>query len=207
MMKPRHLFFSSLLAACCLFLSGCALQSSQPPATLYDLGPSSSMPSDRLLPDDMPTLVVFRVNASDWLNNTKMYYRLAHVNDQQTRFYTLSRWNESPPKQFRDRLKSRIVSAGGEIGGARAPRAGQLRLIVNIEDFSQYFTDDSHSEGRIALRVSVLGKDGLVAQKSFLHAVAASTPDAPGGTKALSVATDEVIAEILLWIVENYKKG
>ena len=82
-----------------------------------------------------------------------------------------------------------------------------MRLIVNIEDFSQYFTDDSHSEGRIALRVSVLGKDGLVAQKSFLHAVAASTPDAPGGAKALSVATDEVIAEILLWIVENYKKG
>lgn len=206
MMKPRHFFFSSLLAACCLILSGCALQSSQPQATLYDLGPSSSMPSEKMLPDDVPTLVVFRVNSPDWLNNTQMYYRLKHVNEQQTRFYTLSRWNVAPPKLFRDRLKSRIVAAGGEIGGGRMPRADQLRLIVNVEDFSQYFTDDSNSEGRVALRVTVLGKDGLLAQKSFLHAVAAASPDAPGGAKALSVAADEVISEILLWIVENYKK-
>lgn len=207
MMKRPYLFFSSLLAVCCLFLSGCALQSSQPPATLYDLGPASSMPAEKTLPEGMPTLVVFRVNAPDWLNNTQMYYRLAHVNDQQTRFYTLSRWNAQPPKLFRDRFKSRIVAAGGEIGGGRAPKADQLRLIIHVEDFSQHFLDDSNSEGRIALRVSVLGKDGLIAQKSFLHTVAAPSPDAPGGAKALSVATDEVITEVLLWIVQNYKKG
>lgn len=207
MMKPRHFFFFSLLATCCLILSGCALQSSQPQAVLYDLGPPSSMPSEKMLPDDVPRLVVFRVNSPDWLNNTQMHYRLLHVNELQTRFYTLSRWSVQPPKLFRERLKSRIVAAGGEIGGGRAQRADQLRLVVNIEDFSQYFADNSHSEGRIALRVSVLGKDGLVAQKSFLHTVAAASPDAPGGAKALSVAADEVITEILLWIVENYKRG
>ncbi|MDL2284573.1 PqiC family protein [Oxalobacter sp. OttesenSCG-928-P03] len=180
---------------------------SQPPATLYDLGPPSSMPAEKALPPDMPTLVVFRVNSPDWLGNTMMYYRLTHVNEQQTRFYTLSRWNMPPPKLFRDRLKSRIVSAGGEIGGGRMPRAEQLRLVVHLEDFSQYFLDDSNSEGRVALRVSVLNKDALVAQKSFLHTVTAPTPDASGGAQALSLATDEVIAQILLWIVENYKKG
>lgn len=207
MMKRSPLFFSCLLAAFCLLLSGCALQTSQPPSTLYDLGPASSLPSEKTLPEDMPTLVVFRVNAPDWLNNTKMYYRLAHVNDQQTRFYTLSRWNAQPPKLFRDRLKSRIVAAGGEIGGGRAHKVNQLRLIVHVEDFSQYFSDDSNSEARIALRISVLDRDGLIAQKSFLQTAPASTPDAPGGAKALSVATDEVISEILRWIVQNYKKG
>jgi ABC-type uncharacterized transport system auxiliary subunit len=207
MMKSRRLFFSGLLLFCSLFLSGCTLQSSQPPATLYDLGPPSSMPSDLVLQEEMPVLVVFRVNSPDWLGSTKMYYRLSHVNDQQTRFYTLSRWNSPPPKLFRDRFKSRIVSAGGEIGGERSPGVDQLRLIIHVEDFSQYFTDDSNSQARIALRVSVLGKDGLFARKSFLHTAVAPTPDASGGAKALSVATDEVIAEILRWVVDNYKKS
>ncbi len=207
MIKRSRLFFFSLLAVCCLILSGCAMNS-QPQSVLYDLGPPSSMPEGPALPAGMPPLIVFQVNSPDWLDSTKMYYRLEHVNAQQARFYTLSRWNMAPSKLFRDRLKSRIVSAGGEIGGGRVPKEGQLRLIVHVEDFSQYFKDDANSEARIALRVSVLDKDGsMIAQKGFLHTVAAKSPDAPGGAQALSAATDDVISEILAWVVENSRKG
>ncbi|MCL1886803.1 MAG: PqiC family protein [Betaproteobacteria bacterium] len=206
MLKRSHLSLFSLLVVCCWLLFGCAINS-QPSATLYDLGPVSSAQTNKVFPPDMPLLVISRVNAPSWLRNTMMYYRQAQVNDQQTLFYTLSRWSMPPPELFRDHLESRIVAAGGVIEGTRANKAGQLRLIVHIEDFSQYFQDDSTSEGRIALRVSIFGKDRLVAQKSFFHKVPAPSPDAPGGVQALSVAADEVITEILHWIVENRQAG
>lgn len=206
MMKQRRLFFVSLFTALGLFLSGCAFHS-QPPATLYDLGLPSSMPEERILPAGMPRLLVFQVNAADWLNNSKMYYRLGQVNAQQTRFYTLSRWNTNPPKLFRERLQSRILSLGGEIGSGRIADADELRLIVHLEDFSQYFHDANHSEGRIALRVSVTGKKGLFLQKSFLYTVPAQSPDAVGGAAALADAADGVIADMLQWIGENYSQA
>ena len=207
MMNTRHFFFSCLMAVCCLLLSGCALNTSQPPATRYDFGPVSSVPSGQIVPTDLPALVVSQVSAPDWLNSTRMYYRLAHVNEQQTLFYTLSSWNAQPSKLFRERFHSRIVAAGGETGDGVMSKANQLRLIIHLEDFSQYFLDDSDSKARIALRVSVPGRDGSVLRKSFFHQVDAPTPDAAGGAKALSVATDEVITQVLDWIVENHKKG
>ncbi len=146
----------------------------------------------------MPRLSVYQVNAPEWLGSTMMYYRLAHVDLRETRFYTLSRWNMPPSKLFRDRLESRLVSASG----GSVSREGRWRLIVHMEDFSQHFVDDANSEGRIALRVSVLDGDGLVARQRFLRAVPAPAPDAPGGARALSVATDEVIADILRWLTE-----
>lgn len=204
MIKRMHLLLGCLVAVCGFLLSGCAIES-QPPAILYDLGPPSLVPTEKALPSDMPVLSVSRVTASDWLSSSMMYYRLEQVNDQQTRFYTLSRWNMPPSNLFQNRLKSRIVSAGGEISVGRV-QGERLRLVIYVEDFSQYFSDASHSEARIVLRVSILGKKGMIAQKRFLQTVPSKTPDAAGGAQALSVATDDVITEILAWIVSNYQK-
>lgn len=204
-MKLTRFFFSSLLIGCCLLLSGC-MTSSQPAAILYDLGPDSSMPTGRQMPADMPLLAVSQVESADWLDNNKMYYRLAQVNDQQTRYYTLSLWNMQPQRLFRERLTSRIISAGGDVAGEKVDKTNILRLFVHIEDFSQYFYDDSNSEGRIALRVSVIGKDDFLMQKSFFHKVTAPSPDSAGGAKALAIATDEIIFQMLQWIAENYRK-
>ncbi|MCM1128474.1 MAG: ABC-type transport auxiliary lipoprotein family protein [Alistipes senegalensis] len=206
MIKQSRFFLLGLFAALGIFLSGCAFNS-QPQAVLYDLGLPSSMPEERLLPAGMPRLLVFQVNAADWLNSSKMYYRLAQVNEQQTRFYTLSRWNTQPPKLFRERLQSRILALGGEIGSGRIADADELRLMVHIEDFSQYFHDADYSEGRIALRVSVTGKNGVFLQKSFLAAVPAPSQDAAGGVRALAAATDGVIVEILQWISGNCRQA
>lgn len=206
MMKPSRFFFASLFAALGMLFSGCAFHS-QPPATLYDLGLPSSMPENRILPAGMPRLLVFQVNAADWLNSSKMYYRLGQVNAQQTRFYTLSRWNTQPAKLFRERLQSRILSSGGEIGSGRVADADELRLIVHLEDFSQYFHDADHSEGRVALRILVTGKKGVFLQKSFLYTVPAQSQDAAGGAAALADATDGVIADMLQWIGENYPQA
>ena len=66
---------------------------------------------------------------------------------------------------------------------------------------ADYFTSDGSG-------ISVFKNDGgVVAQKGFLKQVSATTPDADGGARALSVASDELITEILAWIVQNYKAG
>jgi cholesterol transport system auxiliary component len=205
MIKRSFLIFSALLAAGAL-LFGCAM-TSQPPATMYGLKPMSFTSTDRTLSSDVPALAIFYVSAPDWLNNTMMYYRQMHMNEQQIRFYTLSRWSMSPPELFRERLKSRIVVAGGTIGGGKKYFPGQLRLMVHIEDFSQHFQDDLNSEGRMALRVSILGKEEVLAQKHLFIAVPAATPDAPGGAHALSTATDELITEILTFIAKSCQEG
>ena len=201
MMKKSRFSFLALLFSGVLLMAGCAM-TSQPPATLYDLGPLSSMPTERTLTPEIPPLVIFRVQSPEWLNNSMMYYRLGHVNEQQTRFYTQSRWNMSPPKLFRERLRARIAAAGGELGGERSRDREQLRIIVHVEDFSQYFYDDSNSEARISVRATLLDRDGAVSQKVFFQAAPAKTPDAPGGAQALSVATDALITEMFYWIVE-----
>ncbi|MDR0933569.1 MAG: ABC-type transport auxiliary lipoprotein family protein [Burkholderiaceae bacterium] len=206
MKRQRRFFLASLLTASLLLLAGCSMNS-QPPATLYDLGPPESIPADTILPPGTPALAVARVRSPDWLNNTKMYYRLAHINPQQTRFYTLSRWNMPPASLLHDHMKSRIIAAGGEIGGSRAHSDRQLQLVLYLEDFSQFFHDDTHSEGRVVLRVSVLNKDGLLAQKRFSRAIIAATPDAPGGARSLAVATDDLMTEILRWITEITHKS
>ncbi len=191
---------------CLLFFGGCVFNS-QPAALSYDLGPTSSMPAEKIFASSIPPIIVSQVDAPAWLNNNKMYYRLAQVNAQQTRFYTRTLWNMPPPKLFREYFKSRIVSAGGEIGGKKVTTTNSLRIFIYIEDFSQYFYSDENSEGRIALRASILGKDGLLTQKSFYRAIKAPTPDAAGGVEALATGTQEIITELLYWIEKNYPKG
>ena len=204
-MKQHHFLSGLLIAISLLFLGGCAFNS-QPAAIQYDLGPTTSMPAERIFSSNMPPIIVSQVDAPAWLNNNKMYYRLSQVNDQQTRFYTRTLWNMPPAKLFREYLKSLIVSSSGEIGGQKISTTNALRLFIYIEDFSQYFYSDESSEGRIALRASLLGKDNLLIQKSFYRAIPAPTPDAAGGVKALATGANEIMTEILYWVKENYKK-
>ncbi len=204
-MKQHHFFSGLLIAISLLFFGGCAFNS-QPSALQYDLGPTSSIKTKQILSSDVPAIMVSQVDAPAWLNNNKMYYRLAQVNEQQTRFYTRTLWNMPPAKLFREYLKSHIVSSGGEIGGKKISTANTIQLFIYIEDFSQYFYTDENSEGRIALRASILNQDGVLTQKSFYKAIKAPTPDAAGGVQALATGTNEVIIEILHWIEKNYKK-
>lgn len=204
-MMKQHRFFFSFFAALCLLFSGCAFNS-QPAAMLYDLGPASFEAKEYVLPNEMPRLLVSQVNAADWLNSSKMYYRLAQVNDQQTRFYTLSRWNTRPSKLFSERFQSAALASGSEVGNGGMAVPDEWRVTVHIEDFSQYFYDEAKSEGRIALRVSVAAKGGSLLQKRFLRAEPAMSPDAAGGAAALAAATDGIIADILQWVGENYRR-
>ena len=205
MFSGRRLLLFAKLCVSSFLLAGCF--SSVPPATLYDFGPILPGEAEQVIPPGFPALDVSRVGAPAWLQNTLIYYRQAHVNEQQTRFYIQSRWNMTPSELIRENIRARIYAAGGALGGGRIVHADELRLVVNIKEFSHYFLNDSASEGRVTFTVSVLRKGEVIAQNIFYAAVPAATPDAQGGVKALSEAVNTATAEMLVWIVQSQNQG
>ncbi|HEY5800632.1 MAG TPA: ABC transporter, partial [Burkholderiaceae bacterium] len=66
-------------------------------------------------------------------------------------------------------------------------------------DFSQSFPSAAQSEVHISLRATVLAGRRLVAQKTFTRTVPAA-PNAAGSAEALATASDQVIADMLVWL-------
>lgn len=198
MTKQFRLFVAAIFSV--FLLGACALGDGRPPATLYDFGP---LKTDKLvqLPAGMP-IIKTRVQAPEWMSENLMYYRLNYVNDQQVRFYTESSWNTTPSRLFKNRLDAIIASAGTVVTGFRT-NSPTLTLRVYIEDFGQHFTSASASVGHVSLRVSLFRGKELIAQRSFIRDIPSTTADAAGGVRAMTEATDAVIADILNWMVTS----
>jgi cholesterol transport system auxiliary component len=190
---------AALLAFCCCLLAGCATYKEGAPQALFDLGP---LPAAHRIAGLNP-IGVANPSAPAWLDNREMYYRLNYANDRQLHQYANSRWSMPPIQLFEQRLKARIAQAGGTVLSA-SEGAGNIPLSLHIEaeDFTQTFDSPAHSSGQIALRASVFNGRSLLAQKTFSGHADAPTPDASGGAKSLSDASDAVIADILQWLTE-----
>ncbi|HEY9224744.1 MAG TPA: hypothetical protein VIP27_11400, partial [Variovorax sp.] len=82
----------------------------------------------------------------------------------------------------------------------RVPRT----LRVSLEEFSHYFASPTQSAGLVRLRATLVqsapGGDSVVAQRSFMVQRPATSADAPGGVRALTLASDAVIAELVAWV-------
>ena len=205
MFSRSRLFLFAKLGMSALLLAGCL--TSAPPATLYDFGSIVPKMDEQVFPPDFPALDVSRVGAPAWLQSTLIYYRQEQVNEQQTRFYTQSRWNMVPSELIRENIRAQIYAAGGSLGGGRAVHADELRLVLYVQEFSHYFSSATVSEGRFAFTAAISQKGEVIAQRAFYAAVPAKTPDAQGGVKALSEAVHAATAEMLLWIVQSHNQS
>jgi cholesterol transport system auxiliary component len=129
-----------------------------------------------------------------------MHFRLTYADDLQPRVYSQSRWAAEPGELIEQRLKWQITRAGGVALPASSGAADVPVLRMEIQDFTQVFSSPQQSTGQLILRASVFDGRSLVAQKTFIRQVAAPTADAAGGAKALAMASDAVIAEIIIWL-------
>ena len=194
MMKRLRNCLIPILAAC--LLSACSLIDTRPPATLYDLGPLLVEEMGQL-PSGMPNITT-KVYVPDWMDDSLMVYRLDYVNSQQVRFYTESSWASAPSKLFRSRMDSYLMAIGNRSASVLESEALSLKIV--FEDFSQHFTDEHTCLGRIAIRASLYKGQELLAQQRFISEEPADSADAAGGTKALSKASDAIIANIMNWV-------
>jgi len=192
-------------------MSACAPLQPQPRATVYDFGPGavSAAAPGRLAP--LPALVLAEVDASPALDSTAVLYRLAYSDAQQLRPYAQTRWSMAPAQLLRQRLREQLGARRAVLNAAQGVAAAKpaMNLHLELDEFSQLFESAERSSGLVRLRAT-LGQGGegverLLAQRSFVVQRAASTADAAGGVRALTQATDAVIAEIDQWLEQVEK--
>jgi cholesterol transport system auxiliary component len=195
---------------------------------VVDFGPGPLQASSNPGTAKLPPLELASVHTSVALNSTAVWYRLAYADVQQLKPYTLARWSMPPAQLVGQRLRSqlglhRAVLSPGDIALARPARisasaavaatplpstAAQtiLNLHLELEEFSQVFDSPEQSSGVLHLRATATQRSAagetLLAQRSFIIKHPAPTPDASGGVRALTQATDQAVAEIEAWLAQ-----
>lgn len=211
-MPTTRFHSAAALAAAVLLLAGCGSLPDRPSrAMLYDFGP---VLSDRVpAPADAaprPTLSLADVDASARLEGTQILYRLGYADANELRPYGQSRWSVAPNqllyRRLRDALAERRTVLSREESASLARTAGRVprTLRVSLEEFSHYFASPTQSAGLVRLRATLVqsapGGDSVVAQRSFTVQRPATSADAPGGVRALTLASDAAIAELVAWV-------
>ncbi|MEN9866705.1 MAG: hypothetical protein RL748_2295 [Pseudomonadota bacterium] len=187
-----------LLVCLALLQSACATRSSAP--ALYDFGPLASniAPPAQVR---LPALKVADAQAPAWMDGPLMFYRLGYANVQQAWPYATSRWSMSPAQLLTQRLKTRIAMEGATVLASGEGSASMPTLRLDADEFIQIFSSASSSSVQLSLRASLFQGNQLIGQKRFEQQVSAPSPDAAGGARALALASDAAISDILGWLV------
>ena len=205
--RVSGLFIGIFLAlALTVALSGCALPDKPSRAATYDFGPGAlaSVPANRMAA--WPALALADVEAPAALDGSAVLYRLAYADAQQLRPYAQARWSMAPAQLLRQRLREQLGQRRAVLNPGEGATAGDSPwlLRVELEEFSQLFESTTSSSGLVRLRASVALNspqgEKLLGQRSFVVQRPAPSPDASGGVRALTAATDATIEEIEQWL-------
>jgi cholesterol transport system auxiliary component len=185
-----------------LCLSACALSPSRErAATTYDFGPVQAFRHTAANPTLSSGIVVDGVTAPAWMDNSGMYYRLAYQNAASPQCYAESRWVMSPAALLTALLKARVAQESEGMAVHANDSAGdEYNLTIELDEFDQIFERPDRSRGVIALRATLRGGDGSRIERVFATEQPASTPDAAGGARALTQASDEIVQRVIGWV-------
>lgn len=204
--------YARLTGAGCLFalvmlgLPGCGVLQTPARAVVYDFGPGAVVSPAASAGTPLPVLVLADVESPAALDTTAVLYRLNYSDAQQLRPYAQARWSMPPAQLVRQRMRETLGQQRAVLPQADgvAPRAAALTLRVALEEFSQLFEAADRSTGLVRVRATLsqggAGGEQLVAQRSFVVQRDSTSADAAGGVRALTAATDAVIADIDQWV-------
>lgn len=195
-MKTNRLSGLCLMLALTLFLQACA-GNAPAPHTNFDFG----APPARLAQSAAKlALSVADISAPATLDGNAMLYRLDYDNPQQLRPYAQHRWSMAPAQLFAQRLKLQIAAGGGTVLALTDGVTDLPVLKIEIDEFSQIFSTALQSHARLSLRASLVKKNTLVAQRQFNLTQAAASADPVAGAKAMQIASDAAIADLIAWL-------
>ncbi|MES3002131.1 MAG: ABC-type transport auxiliary lipoprotein family protein [Pseudomonadota bacterium] len=203
--------FRSAALLLCIALAACSALPDKPVrSTLYDFGPVAEAPVSTSAPARAPAIVLADVETTGSLDGSAILYRLGYADDHQLRPYANSRWSAPPPQLIRQRLRQQIgrdrpvLDLADSVALARSGGASPRVLRIDLEEFSHFFETETQSSGFVRLRATLMdntaGGEQLVAQRNFVVRRPAPTPDASGGVRALTLATDAAAAELAQWL-------
>ncbi|MDA7418239.1 ABC-type transport auxiliary lipoprotein family protein [Xenophilus arseniciresistens] len=205
-----------LAGSAALLMSACGALPDKPQrATLYDFGPGALQAVPVASSAQQPALVLADIDASGRLESTQLLYRLGYADAQVLHAYSQARWSQPPAQLLRQRLRETLATGrtvlGPDEAAAIARQDGRVPdvLRISLDEFSHYFEAPQQSSGLLRLRATLLRNgpagDRVLAQRSFTVQRPAPTADAPGGVKALTAASDAVLAEIAQWVVATQR--
>ncbi|MFT4267162.1 MAG: ABC-type transport auxiliary lipoprotein family protein [Xenophilus sp.] len=195
-------------------LAGChALPDKPARMMLYDFGPgpwvSAAAPP---VQPQKPIILADLDTSASRLEGTALNYRLGYDDPQALRPYAGSRWTQPPLQLLRQRLRdalsaSRTVLGTLEAGNlAREGRSADV-LRISLDEFSHYFESPTASAGLVRVRATLVRNspagEQVLGQRVFTVQRPAPSADAAGGVKALAVAGDAAIAEIVQWVSQQ----
>ncbi|HSV36265.1 MAG TPA: ABC-type transport auxiliary lipoprotein family protein [Ramlibacter sp.] len=195
----------------CGALAGCGVTPDKPQRpTQYDFGPGPTAAASGASAAALAPLVLSDVETTGAFDGSGVLYRLGYADGHQLRSYALARWSAPPPQLIRQRLREQlaadraVLDLGESAALARSGGAMPRVLRIQLEEFSHYFDSPTQSAGLVRLRATLMevtpAGEKLVAQRSIVMRSPASTPDAPGGVRALAAATDAAAGEIGRWL-------
>ena len=174
-----------LLAAC--YTSG--KRGGDSAMALYDFGQPVAPVS---VPGELGDLAV-EVRSPLWLDSLGIEYRLAYAEPGRLREYTRARWAGPPAQLVQQRLIQKL--------GALPSGQGRTRCVlrIDLDEFNQVFDSPTRSRGVIEGRVQLLDRSrAVVVGYPFRIESPAPSADARGGVAALTVAVDQLAADLLV---------
>ncbi len=185
-----------LCAALLVLLQSCTTTTA--PLAFYDFG---AMPKPDNVPGcTLPPIQVADITGPTALDSNLMQYRLLYDNDLQSHAYAGYRWSMTPAQLLGLRIRAQLAAMQVKVidSGVTSPGVWQLRL--DLTDFSQQFSDATHSVAQLQLRASVVRANSLIAQTTLSQQSAAAKPDAPSGAQAMRVASDALLTDLNSWL-------
>ena len=193
--------------------TGCSVLDKPTRATMYDFGPgelSTQALASPPVPALSPLAIADIATSGGALENQAVLYRLGYVDAQQLRPYSQARWTMPPAQLVRQRMRDRlsqqrvVLNAREGVALNRSQNTNLPMLRLELEEFSQLFSAPDTSIGLIRLHATLVeitpAGERLVAQRNLSVQRPATTPDAAGGVRALTAATDAAIDELDAWL-------
>ena len=195
--------------------TGCSVIDKPVRATTYDFGPGELSTQAAATPAApvvaLPPLAIADIATSGGaLENQAVLYRLGYLDGQQLRPYSQARWTMPPAQLIRQRMRDRlsqqrvVLNAREGVALNRSQNANLPMLRLELEEFSQLFSAPDASVGLLRLHATLVeitpAGERLVAQRNLSVQRPATSPDAAGGVRALTAATDAVIDELDAWL-------
>ncbi|MCP5244690.1 MAG: membrane integrity-associated transporter subunit PqiC [Burkholderiales bacterium] len=147
-------------------------------------------------------ILITHTTAPLWLDTQAIYYRLAYHNPFQSYAYSNSRWSSPPAFLLTQQIKQKIAADTNHLIIKDSSMAiVENELHIELEDFSHIF--DTLTDSRVVIRFQaslVNNSHRLIAQKVFSAQQMAQSPDATGAVNAFSIASNQLMDELIQWL-------
>lgn len=183
-------------------LTGCTLLPTKELTTvaIYDLGPAPITAPQSVL-SSPATIQLSAITAPTWLDTQAIHYRLAYHDPARVYTYAVSRWNAPPAELLTERFRQYF--SGKNAHYPRDRIAANYSLKISLTEFTQIFNSPDSSQVVIQLHAYLYEPytHAPIAQQSFLRKQDTQTADAAGAVAAFIVVSDNMLNELVQWLV------